>query len=242
MIFKEPSVELFAIADSTTIMKHIERIARECWHSQDKITDASYGPFIRNLIDSKHDAMLEHFVITLKFDTDRGVTHEMVRHRVASYAQTSTRYVNYSKEKFGSQISVVKPFEFDPFEPTQEVSIPMLYSDDPEKQKYYSCQMNSFDIWMHSMMVSEWAYMALTTQFNRPAQLARSVLPNSTATTIFVTANFREWRHILNLRAVGTTGAPHPDMKRVMTKALNLLYAEFPIMFSDIHSAMEKKS
>ena len=242
MIFKDPSVEMFSVADSTTILKHIERIARECWHSQDRITDTSYETFVRNLIDANHQAMIEHFVITLKFDTDRGVTHELVRHRVASYAQTSTRYVNYSKEKFGSQISVVKPFEFDPFEPQQPVTIPIMYVEDEDKQKVMHCAMNSFDVWMHSIMISEWAYMTLTTQFNRPAQLARSVLPNSTATSIFVTANFREWRHILNLRAVGTTGAPHPDMKRIMVKALDLLYAEFPIVFEDIYLAMEKKS
>lgn len=229
----QPKAELITLVDPTIVMKHLETVGRTCYKSADRITDDSYESFLRGIIDRRHDAMLEHFSITIKFTVDRGVTHEMVRHRIASFAQTSTRYVNYSKDKFGNEIQVIQPFYFDPLEPKQQVLLPSFADYGFNLTPTY-CDMNSFDVWMLSCLMSEWGYMTLTTQFNRSAQESRTVLPQSTMAEIYVTANFREWMHICNLRAIGTTGAPHPDMKYVMKSALDQLKMTYPIIFGKL--------
>lgn len=107
----EPSVRL--IWSTPEPAKVIERIGRVCYKSEEKITDSSAGAFIRMLIDRNHLAMIEHASASLLFICDRGVSHEIVRHRLASFAQESTRYCNYSKDKFGGEITVIKPDEID---------------------------------------------------------------------------------------------------------------------------------
>lgn len=235
----KPSVEVIMSQDWREVLRHIEKIGRTCYKSEDKITASSYRPFILGLIERGHEAMLEHFSITVKFQTDRGVSHELVRHRLCAFAQTSTRYCNYSQEKFGSRIKVIDPFYFDPEESRKVISLPEPYrfSVDGEREIY----MNAFDVWLCSCIWSNWAYMNLVNVFGRSPQEARSVLPNSLATEIYVTANIREWRHILKLRAVGTTGKPHPDMQRLMLVALEKLCAELPVVFDDIMKMAKDK-
>lgn len=145
---------------------------------------------------------------TILFTVDRGVTHELVRHRPASFAQESTRYANYSKGKFGSEITVVEPWwvETDGFTPDGK----------PTKQ---------YEAWTAAMMAAEQIYIYMTKELGKPAQLARAVLPQSVKADIIVTATETEWDHILNLRFCGTTGAPHPDMRRVMQIAEKALVA-----------------
>lgn len=235
-IIDEPIVEYWPVADKEVLLKHIEKIGRVCYKSEDRITDDSYKNFIKRLIDSRHEAMIEHFSITVAIKTDRGVANELVRHRLASFAQSSTRYVNYSKDKFGNNIEVIKPFYFDIDSPRISISFPVPI----EPMNYIKVMANEFDIWLWSMMITNWTYITLVKTFNRQAQEARSVLPLCTATDIVITANPREWRHILLLRSVGTTGAPHPDMKKIMDKILILLYNEFPILFDDIYSKLHE--
>lgn len=145
--------------------------------------------------------VLEDYVIsklvphTFKFVTDRGISHELVRHRVASFAQESTRYVGYDRDKFGSEIQVIKP----PFETTMQEML-----------------------WKSAMENAENAYMALRATDVAP-QIARSVLPNSCKTEIVVTATEEEWQHIVNLRYHGTTGAPHPQIKELIGLAYPIL-------------------
>ena len=153
-------------------LKAIELAGRTCYKSEDRISDDSAKDFVKMLIDRGHEAMLEHSSLSVKFICDRGVSHEIVRHRIASFAQESTRYCNYSKEKFGSELTFIKPCFF---------------------------EGTSYDLWSAAMLNSETIYFGLLSQGATPQQ-ARSVLPNSLKTEIVVTANYREWRNILKLR------------------------------------------
>lgn len=162
--------------------------------------------FSRMLIKRRHDAMLEHGRASVRFVTNRGVTHELVRHRVASYGQESTRYVNYG----GSDIAFIRPVWID---------------SKPLGRRF----------WKAAMRVSEWAYKALI-GVGWQAEEAREVLPNSLKTEIVVTTNYREWRHIFQLRAIGTTGRPHPQMQALMLPVLREFQERLPALFSDLES------
>lgn len=142
----------------------------------------------------------KHLIHTFLFVCDRGVTHEFVRHRPASFAQESTRYCNYSKDKFGNEITVILPCFFD---------------------TGMGVMSNSFvyDTWKHSCEVAERDYFKLLELGAKP-QEARTVLPHSLKTELILTATEDEWKHIVNLRYLGTTGAPHPQIKEVMGLAL----------------------
>lgn len=155
-------------------LQHIERIGRVCYKSEDKITEGgeSARKFVKMLIDRGHEAMIEHSSLSVKFIVDRGVSHELVRHRIASFAQESTRYCNYSKDKFDNGVTFIKPFFF----------------DDIKYQR-----------WVAAMADAESAYLDLMNGGATP-QEARSVLPNSTKTEITITANYREWRNFFKLR------------------------------------------
>jgi len=165
-----PEVKLLWITPEP--IKAIERAGRVCYKSEEKITDESADKFVGMLVSRGHDAMIEHAVASLLFICDRGVTHEFVRHRLASYAQESTRYCNYAKDKFGKEISVIRP-------PGLNVS--------------------TFYTWEQAVLEAEIRYLNLIADGVSP-QIARSVLPNCLKTEIVATANFREWRYILKLR------------------------------------------
>lgn len=190
------------------IYRHIEKAARVCYKSETSMTDESSEKIIKNLILHGHEAMLEHAYLTVKFIVDRGVSHELVRHRLASFAQESTRYCNYSKDKFGNEITFIKP-------------------------TYIKEESPSYRYWRHTMRRCETTYFAMLNDGLKPEE-ARCVLPNSLKTEVVVTANMREWRHILKLRAAGTTGKPHPQMLEVMVPLLNELRLKLPVLFGDI--------
>jgi thymidylate synthase (FAD) len=191
-----------------TILRMIEKAGRTCYKSEDKITSESASKFVRNIIKHGHEAMLEHANLTVRFIVDRGVSHELVRHRVASFAQESTRYCNYSQDKFGNEITVIKPLFFD------------------ENSQQYS-------IWENAMAEAEASYFNLLACGASPEQ-ARCVLPNSLKTEVIMTANMREWRHFFRLRALGETGKPHPQMKEVAYSLLCDLQKYLPEIFEDL--------
>lgn len=203
----EPSAEII-IPNATRgidICKHIEKCGRICYKSEGKITDDSYILFIQKIIERGHEAVLEHFSISIKFVCDRGVSHEIVRHRLASYCQESTRYCNYIKDDFGGEITVIKPCYL------------------VEGTKSY------FD-WKESCEKSESAYFDML-EFGCKPQEARAVLPNSLKTEIMMTANLREWRHFFRLRC---SKAAHPQMREVAFKALVAMQEYIPIIFDDV--------
>ncbi len=188
-------------------LQHIERIGRVCYKSEDKITEdgESAKRFVQMIIDRGHKAMIEHSSLSVKFIVDRGVSHELVRHRIASFAQESTRYCNYSKDKFGKEITVIEPCFFSPLS-------------------------DSYTFWKHAMESAEAHYFSLLDSGATP-QEARSVLPNSTKTEITITANYREWRNFFKLR---TAKAAHPQMREVTIPLLADLKKKLPIIFDDI--------
>lgn len=217
------------------IYKKIESAGRTCYKSEDKITDDSAEKFVRALIKRGHEAMLEHASMTVKFITDRGISHEMVRHRIASFAQESTRYCNYSSDKFGKEITVIQPCFFEDIPITRRQSIvdylDGILKDFPGKE--FTDHEKAFGEWYVACKHCEIAYFAML-EYGCTPQEARGVLPTDLKTEIVVTANMREWRHILNLRALGTTGAPHPKIVEVMRPLLMELRTKLPAIFGDL--------
>lgn len=202
------SYEIITPIDGKVILERIEQIARTCYKSEGKICEGSAEKFVSSLIQRGHEAMLEHCSFTVKFIVDRSVSHELVRHRLASFAQESTRYCNYGKDGFGSEITVIEP---------------LFFKDDDRKY----CE------WRDACEIAEDNYFRLLDMGCTP-QEARSVLPNSLKTEVCMTANLREWRHFFKLRAADQTGAAHPQMKEVTAPLLKELKGLIPIVFDDI--------
>lgn len=207
-IVKAKTEILTSTEELKNITRKIELAARTCYKSENLIDENSHIKMIKTLIVNKHEAMLEHAYITVKFICDRGVSHELVRHRIASFAQESTRYCNYSKDKFGNEITVIEPAFWD-----------------KDMEKYW--------MWKASCEQAEKYYFSLL-EIGATPQEARSVLPNSLKTEIIVTMNIREWRHFFDLRACGKTGKPHPQMLELTIPLLNELKSKVPVIFDDI--------
>ena len=186
----------------------IEKAGRTCYKSEDKITDESAKKFVAGLIKRNHEAMLEHSFLSIRFICDRGVSHELVRHRLASFAQESTRYCNYSQDKFGNELTFIKPLFFDE-------------------------DTNEYRLWEHAMRVAESDYMMMLNA-GRTAQEARSTLPNSIKTEVVMSTNYREWRHFFKLRAARATGPAHPQMEEITRPLLEELKTLIPVVFDDI--------
>lgn len=194
--------------------KLIERAIRTAYKSENRIEEGSDEKIIGHIKSLKHESTLEHGVITVKFVTDRGVTHELVRHRIASFTQESTRYCNYGKGKFGSEITVIEPFFFlDRAHHPDMMGRPSMY-----------------DLWETSCKVAEELYLDLL-KCGAKAQEARSVLPNSLKTEIVVTANVREWRKIMELR---TSKEAHPQIRQIMCPLLARFRGAWPFLFDDV--------
>lgn len=160
---------------------------------EEDFCDDLYNELYDSPKNLREQEIMKHKTHTVLFVCDRGVSHELVRHRPCSFAQESTRYCNYSKDKFGGDITFILPFFFDTGHDDSRV----------------------YEAWKTSCEVAERKYFELLGYGSTP-QEARSVLPNSLKTEIIMTCNETEWQHIVNLRAKGTTGAPHPQMKEIM--------------------------
>lgn len=186
----------------------IEKAARTCYRSEDKITDSgSSDKLIKDLLVARnHTAMLEHSVLSVEFTTDRAIANELERHRLCSFAQESTRYCNYSKDKFGNELTFVQPeWILDLF--TYEASI-----------------------WADTCVMAEHTYLTLLKKGLKPED-ARCVLPLSLATKLVMTTNYAEWRHILKLR---TAKGAHPQMRALMIPLLEELQETIPVIFDGI--------
>lgn len=199
-----PNVEILTPLDGQAVLKHIELCGRVCYKSEDKITDTSAAAFVAGIIKRGHEAVLEHFNITAKFICDRGVSHEIVRHRLASYCQESTRYCNYSKDGFGGEITVIRP---------------NFLVEGSEGWQY----------WKEACQTAEQHYFELLNWGCSP-QGAHAVLPNSLKTEVVMTANLREWRHFFKLR---TASAAHPQMQEVAKMLLKQMREMVPGVFDD---------
>ena len=205
MIIQKPTVELLSTEPYGDMLRRIERIGRVCYKSEDRIEEGSAEKFIRGIIRRGHESVIEHGSITVKFICDRGVTHEIVRHRIASYSQESTRYCNYAQEKFGRELTFIRP---------------CFWQEEPEK----------YQIWQETMAEIERNYFRLLDLGAAP-QEARSILPNSLKTELAVTMNLREWRHFFRLR---TDAASHPQMRETACALLEDFRARVPILFDTL--------
>jgi thymidylate synthase (FAD) len=191
----DQSVELLWSTPDPEIV--IERSGRVCYMSESPLTSDSAKKFISKIINNQHLSVLEHASASFKIVTDRAIGNEVVRHRIASYSQTSTRYVDYVK---GNDIEFIQPSGM-----TKEV----------------------FHVWRGSIVEAEARYFSMRAEGASP-QIARSVLPLCTATTIIMTCNFREWMHFIELRTASTA---HPEIREVANMILNKLVKISPSCF-----------
>lgn len=212
MLIVKPEVEVVSMNSYEDILKKLEKIGRVCYKSEDKITEDSAETFIRNILKRGHESVIEHESITLRITCDRGVTHEIVRHRVASYSQESTRYCNYANDKFGSQISII------------DIATGFSYDLNTEKDQ------KKYRIWNEAMEYAEKKYFEMLEAGATP-QEARSILPNSLKTEIVMTMNLREWRHFIRLRLAG--GA-HPQMREVTAVIYELFKEKLPVFVENL--------
>jgi thymidylate synthase (FAD) len=200
-----PSYHILDLEDHSRMLARIEAAGRTCYKSEHHIKEGSAPGFVSRIIKSGHHSVIEHATISVRFIIDRGVSHELVRHRLAAYSQESTRYANYAKERFGQEITVIRPI--------------FWAKDTPQYQR-----------WESAMLQAEKAYFDLLEQGAKP-EMARSVLPNSLKTDIVMTCNLREWRHVLGLRC---SQPAHPQIREIMLPLLNELGGLLPEVFGDI--------
>ncbi len=214
-----PSWKFEYIDDGEDVLRRLERFGRTCYKSEDKITNESAEKFVRMLLDRGHESVLEHEKITVRVICDRGVTHEIVRHRIGSYSQESTRYCNYGHE---NEITVILPIWYK--------DVHEKFGWDCSKLDHRNSLHERYLSWRASCGESETAYMYLIKQGAQP-QEARSVLPNSLKTEIVITYNLREWRHFFKLR---TSKAAHPQMREITIPMLGDFKFNIPVIFEDI--------
>lgn len=212
----EAHVEFINAPEYAVVLDTIEKVGRTCYKSEHLITEDSAEGFVRRLIQRGHEAMIEHASVTLRFFNDRGISHEEVRHRIASFAQESTRYCNYSKDKFDGEVTYID------IERGMELDSTVSTLD-------YSTKLAIYHEWMKACLDAEDHYMKMLSLGATP-QIARSVLNNSTKTEICITMNFREWRHFIQLRNDLTA---HPQMREVAQQALDMLYGKYPVFFEE---------
>ena len=210
----KPSVEIIDMKDYDQMIRKIEKIGRVCYKSEGNITEESAERFISNILKRGHESVIEHESITVCMTCDRGITHEIVRHRIASYSQESTRYCNYTGEKFGNEVTVIDlagGFEYN-------------LNDENDRKKY--------EVWTKAMEHAEKFYFEMI-ELGATPQEARAVLPNSLKTEIVVTMNLRSWRNFFHLRC---DPHAHPQMREVANIALSVFKEKLPIFFNDIES------
>lgn len=201
------SFEILDMASGSEILKKIELAGRTCYKSEYKINDGSAQAFCGSIIKSGHESVLEHASATVRIICDRGISHELITHRTGfSKSQESTRYCNYGKDKFGNEVTDIKPFYF------------------PDNSK-------KLEIWLDAMRYAEKCYFALLDEGATP-QEARTVLSIGLKTEIVITANMREWRHIFKLRC---SAAAHPQMREIMLPLLQEFHKRVPVLFEDIY-------
>ena len=186
------------------IMKRIERACRTCYRSEGKITDDSYKNLINNCITRGHESVLEHEKVTVRIYSDIGSYKDLTRHRFASFSVESTRYCSYDKDKYGNEIAFINP----------------VYIEDKEMYK----------VWEKTMQEIEKNYIKMK-KLGATTDMCRELLPHSTAGEYTMTANIREWKHILSLR---TTKYVHPSIRQVLIPLLKYFKEEMPEIFGNI--------
>ena len=220
----EPLIEVENY-DGVKIMKNIERACRTCYRSEGSITDDSYKKLLKNCINRGHQSVLEHEKITIRMTCDIGVYKDLTRHRFGSFSIESTRYCNYGKDKFDNEIKFIKPIFYNPT-PSQYAGEDCL--DENEALAETSDSLKT-ELWKECMQHIEGVYVRMS-KFAKPDEL-RMLLPHSTAAQVTMTANIREWRHILSLRA---SKMSHPAIQQLLIPLLLQFKEDMPELFEDI--------
>ena len=190
--------------DGVKIMKRIERACRTCYRSEDKISEDSYKNLLTNCLNRGHESVLEHEKITVRIYSDIGSYKDLTRHRFASFSVESTRYCSYNKDKYGNEIAIIDP----------------VYIEDKEV----------YATWKNAMEEMEKSYMKMK-ELGATTDMCREILPHSTAAEYTMTANIREWKHILELR---TTNHVHPAIRQILIPLLLLFKEQMPEIFGNI--------
>ena len=199
----EPWIKVEKI-DGVKIMKRIERACRTCYRSEGKITEDSYKQLLKNCITRGHESVLEHEKVTVRIYNDVGSYKDLTRHRFASFSVESTRYCSYDKDKYGNEISFINP----------------IYIEDKEV----------YEVWKKTMQEIENGYIQMK-KLGATTDMCREVLPHSVAAEYTMTANIREWKHILSLR---TTKHVHPYIRQVLIPLLKYFKEQMPDIFDEI--------
>lgn len=217
MILLDPCIEVESF-DGKEIMKKLEKACRTCYRSEGNITEDSYKNLLKNCINRGHESVLEHEKITITMICDIGVYKDLTRHRLASYSIESTRFCNYSKDKFDNQIKFIKPVFYRDWknEDLNEVI---------KDKDLYKCYL-----WENCMQNIEQDYNAMSEVGALPDEM-RMLLPHSTAAKVTMTANIREWKHILSLRC---SSHAHPAIQQLLIPFLLKLKEEMPEIFNDV--------
>ena len=221
-------------------LQKIELAARTCYKSEDKISPdgESAKKLVKALIKSGHEAMLEHGSLSVRFTCDRGVSHELVRHRIASYAQESTRWIRYDKEKFGGTITVIEPCFYDDISDELKKRL-RKYVDNmgTNGMDAFASDANKdplhlrYAAWYHACLIAGENYIFML-ECGATPQEARAVLPNSLKTEVVMTANYREWRNVFKLRCASDA---HPQIRELMIPLCQELQERIPILFDDCY-------
>lgn len=207
------------------IGKFLEQCGRVCYKSEEKVTPDSYKKFLTMINQSGHHSIFEHVNISAKIVTNRGVTHELVRHRLGAYSQESTRYCNYSSSRFGKEITFIIPVWI------SDEKVKVLISKFTEGIVLPFSPGDSTDpdeIWFNTLFDIERDYLLLLEKGYTPEK-AREILPNSLATTIMVTYNLRQWMHVLNQRL---SPQCHPQMRYLMSLIGKEVLDFLPLFFN----------
>ncbi|MDY0389064.1 MAG: FAD-dependent thymidylate synthase [Methanolobus sp.] len=212
MILTKQKVIIEQITPTQEAYSLLERIGRVCYKSEDRITNDSAAKFIKSIVARNHLSVIEHCVVTIRFIVNRGVSHELVRHRITSVSQESTRFCNYNKQ---NHLEFIIPHWLDVKEGIFSYNDLVPGSQNPEQ------------IFLYSLLMAEETYNALIVSGKKPED-ARDVLPIGVKTELVMTANLREWLLICNLR---TAKAAHPNMRQVMSMVLNALQLKYPEIF-----------
>lgn len=197
-----PGYEIMHLPQADSALKLLEQAGRTCYKSEEHIKDNSAPSFVGRIVKSGHMSVIEHVSVTVRFICDRGVSHELVRHRLASFSQESTRYANYSQDKFGNELTFIRPL-------------------------FWARASELYQKWLAAMQAAEDIYLQMLAKGAKP-QEARSVLPNSLKTEVVMTANLREWLHVLDLRCHVSS---HPQIREIMLPLLLELGEHMPEIF-----------
>lgn len=214
MKLTKASFEILTPINGEEILKSIELAGRVCYKSEDKITEDSAKDFVAMVLRRGHESVIEHQSVSVRIICDRGVSHEIVRHRIASYSQESTRYCNYANK---DHIEFIIPCWLN-----------LKEGIETDNSSYH---MGEIGLFLTSLLKAEKNYKLLIGTYNWSAQQARSLLPNSLKTEIICTFNLREWRHFFKLR---TSIAAHPQMREITIPMLEEFKRLIPIIFDDL--------